>query len=81
MFGELDVRPMHGDTVTAPDGRTTLVVEDIGREIEGFQQPVASQERSLRAPSKGTPDGVPPCVGMPGRVHRARPLPDLVIYG
>ncbi|MFJ4865431.1 MULTISPECIES: 3-deoxy-7-phosphoheptulonate synthase [unclassified Streptomyces] len=73
--------PMHGNTVTAPDGRKTRLVEEVVQEVEGFLEAMASGRGTAGGLHlEATPDRVLECVldaeGMSGLAGRSRPLCD-----
>ncbi|MFG2994500.1 3-deoxy-7-phosphoheptulonate synthase [Streptomyces sp. NPDC048257] len=73
--------PMHGNTVTTPDGRKTRFVEEIVREVRGFRQAVESARGTAGGLHlEATPDEVLECVadsgGTGGLAGRAAPLCD-----
>jgi len=63
--------PMHGNTVTAPDGLKTRFVETVRRELEGFQEAVRSAGGVVGGVHlETTPDEVTECVADASAIGR-----------
>lgn len=66
--------PMHGNTVTAPDGRKTRRVDTIAREVRAFQEAVTSAGGvAAGLHLETTPDPVAECVADAGELAGHRP--------